>query len=193
MRRVKKMSLMLGRNRPAWTAVVLLTVAAGLGVSSGCGYALSGRGSFLPDYIQVVGVPAFVNRTSVFEIDGVLTDRVRTEFGSRGKYRVQPDIANVDAILNGTIISVRLDNTAYTAGSQASRVALIVTASFEFVDVRDNKVLWSNAAMQFREEYEPTSATGTDVTAFFGQNDNAMERLAQNFARTVVTSILEAF
>jgi len=174
-------------------AVIGLLVCALGALSTGCGYALSGRGSFLPDYIQVVGVPAFVNRTAVFEIDRVLTDRVRSEFGSRGKYRVQPDTNNVDAILTGTIVNVRFDNTAYTAGSQASRVALIVTASFEFRDVRENKVLWTNASMQFREEYEPTSATGTDVTAFFGQNANAMERLAQNFARSVVTSILEAF
>lgn len=173
----------------------VLFVCAALGalaVTSGCGYALAGRGSFLPAYIQVVGVPAFVNQTTIFDIDRVLTDRVRTEFGSRGKYRVQPDTNNVDAILTGTITSVRLDNTAYTAGSQASRVSLSVTASFEFRDVRDNKILWSNVST-FKEEYEPTSATGTDVTAFFGQNTNALERLAQNFARSVVTSILEAF
>lgn len=173
------------------TMIVLSLVVSGA-VTSGCGYALAGRGSFLPAYIQVVGVPAFDNKTTVFDIDRVLTDRVRTEFGSRGKYRVQPDTNNVDAILTGTITSVRLDNTAYTAGSQASRVALTVTASFEFRDVRDNKILWSNVST-FKEEYEPTSATGTDVTAFFGQNANAMERLAQNFARSVVTSILEAF
>jgi hypothetical protein len=178
---------------PMIKTLVAVSLAVSCTVASGCGYALAGRGSFLPAYIQVVGVPAFVNQTAVFDIDRVLTDRVRTEFGSRGKYRIQPDVNNVDAILTGTITSVRLDNTAYTAGSQASRVALIVTASFEFRDVRDNKVLWSNASMQFREEYEPTSATGTDVTAFFGQNANAMERLSQNFARSVVTSILEAF
>ena len=171
----------------AWMGLVTLAV------TSGCGYALAGRGSFLPAYIQVVGVPAFVNQTTVFDIDRVLTDRVRTEFGSRGKYRVQPDVNNVDAILTGTITSVSVSNTAYTAGSQASRVSLSVTASFEFRDVRDNKILWSNVST-FREEYEPTSATSaTDATAFFGQNANAMERLAQNVARSVVTSILEAF
>lgn len=174
--------------------ILLACVALGaLTVASGCGYALAGRGSFLPDHIQVVGVPAFVNQTPIFDIDRVLTDRVRTEFGSRGKYRVQPDTNNVDAILTGTITSVRLDNTAYTAGSQASRVSLTVTASFEFRDVRDNKILWSNVST-FKEEFDPTSATSaTDATAFFGQNANAMERLAQNFARSVVTSILEAF
>jgi hypothetical protein len=173
---------------------VLCLVAAGVLATTGCGYALSGRGSFLPAHIQIVGVPAFTNNTSVFEIDRVLTDRVRTEFASRGKYRIQPDIANVDAILTGTIVNVRLNNTGITAANQASRISLIVTAAFEFRDVRDNRVLWTAGAMQFREEYEPTSATGgTDPTAFFGQNTNAMERLAQNFARSLVTSILEAF
>ena len=101
-------------------AVVAVSVLASL--SSGCGYALAGRGSFLPDYIQIVGVPAFNNKTTAFEIERVLTDRVRAEFGSRGKYRVQPDTNNVDAILTGTIVGITLQNTAYTGGSQSSRV-----------------------------------------------------------------------
>ena len=33
--------------------------------SSGCGYALAGRGAFLPDYIKTIGIPAFANRTTV--------------------------------------------------------------------------------------------------------------------------------
>ncbi|HUR19535.1 MAG TPA: LPS assembly lipoprotein LptE, partial [Vicinamibacterales bacterium] len=79
-------------------------------VSSGCGYALAGRGSFLPDYIKIVGVPSFENKTNAFEIERVLTDRVRAEFSSRGKYRVRPDTDNVDAILTGTIVSVGFRN-----------------------------------------------------------------------------------
>ena len=162
-------------------------------VSSGCGYALAGRGSFLPDYIKIVGVPSFDNKTSAFEIERVLTDLVRTEFSSRGHYRVQPDTNNVDAILTGTIVDVRFGNTAYTAGSQAARVQLIVTASFEFKDVRENKVIWTRSAMPFREEFEPTTASGTDAAAVLGGTANALERLAQTFARSLVTTILEAF
>jgi outer membrane lipopolysaccharide assembly protein LptE/RlpB len=169
-----------------------LTLIA-LTVSSGCGYALAGRGSFLPDYIKVVGVPPFINKTTAFEIERVLTDRVRTEFGSRGKYRVQPDTTNVDAILTGTIVGIQFANTSYTAGSQAARVQLILTASFEFKDVRENKVIWTRPSMTFREEFEPTTSTGTDVGAFLGGNANALERLAQNLARSLVTTILEAF
>jgi len=175
-----------------WAGVVVFVTAAVW--SSGCGYALAGRGSFLPDYIRIVGIPAFENKTPTFDLDRVLTDAVRTEFSGRGRYTVRPDVDNVDAILTGVITAVRLDPTAITAGSQASRVALVVTASFEFRDLRENKVLWSSAALQYREEYDTSTAgAGSDVTAFFGQNANAMQRLAQNFSRTVVTSILEAF
>ena len=183
--------------RASASPVKRLAVLAGLlacaTISASCGYALAGRGSFLPDYIRIVGVPAFVNHTSTFDLDRVFTDAVRREFAGRGRYTVQPDATNVDAVLTGTITSVRLDTTAFTTGSQASRVALVVTASFEFKDLRENKVLWSNAALQYREEYDVSTTTGTDVAAFFGQNTNAMQRLSQNFSRSVVTSILEAF
>jgi hypothetical protein len=162
--------------------------------TSSCGYALAGRGSFLPEYIRIVGVPPFENKTSMFDIGQVFTESVRTEFASRGRYTVQPDTNNVDAILTGIITSVTTESTAFTAGSQASRVAVIVTASFEFRDLRSNKVLWSNRSMRFREEQDTaTTATGGDVAAFFGQNRNALQRLAQNFSRSVVSSILEAF
>lgn len=172
---------------------LLAPLALVLLATSSCGYALAGRGSFLPDYIRVVGVPAFENKTSMFDIAQVFTESVRTEFASRGRYTVQPDASNVDAILTGIITSVAPEATSFTAGSQASRVAIVVTASFEFRDLRTNKVLWSNPALRFREEYDTATSSGGDAAAFFGQNRNALQRLAQNFSRSVVTNILEAF
>ncbi len=40
----------------------------------GCGYSLSGRGSFLPASIKTIGVPLFTNTTSLFEIEQRVTD-----------------------------------------------------------------------------------------------------------------------
>jgi hypothetical protein len=163
-------------------------------VTSACGYALAGRGSFLPDYIRIVGIPAFENKTSEFDIERVLTEAVRLEFAGRGRYKVQPDANNVDAVLTGTIISVVPGSAAFTSDSQASRLEVVVTASFEFRDVRENKVLWSNAGLVYREQYDVATTAGTSgVAAFFGQNQGALQRLSQNFSRTVVSSILEAF
>lgn len=165
-----------------------------LSVTSGCGYALSGRGSFLPDYIRIVGIPSFENKTTIPDVDRILTEAVKAEFAGRGRYTIKSETTDVDAVLIGTITSVRFDSTAFTANSQASRQNLVVTAAIEFRDMRTNKILWSNAAMRYTEDFDvATAATGADAASFLGQDTAAMQRLAQNFARSVVTSILEAF
>ncbi len=162
---------------------------------TGCGYALAGRGAFLPAYIKVVGVPQFVNHSTVPNIDRILGDAVRAEFQSRGQYRVLPESEGVDAVLTATIGYVTLNPVALTTSAQASRYAITVTANVEFKDLHANKVLWSNPSMTAREEYEiTTSASGTDAAAaFLGSDQNAFDRLAKDFARSLVTSILEAF
>ena len=55
---------MLLRRKPALAAWILAAALA----SNGCGYALAGRGNFLPSYIRTIGVPAFENHTSLFQI-----------------------------------------------------------------------------------------------------------------------------
>ena len=49
--------------------------------------------------------------------------------------------------------------------------------------------------MIFSDEYEVASGAGSvdNVSSFFGQRSNAVERIATDFAATVVSSILEAF
>ncbi|CAN5839397.1 hypothetical protein BH18ACI5_BH18ACI5_20980 [soil metagenome] len=161
---------------------------------SGCGYSLSGKGSFLPDWIKVIGVPLFKNNTNVFDLERRVTDKVRSELLGRGKYKVQPDVQGVDAILSGEITSVTIGPAAVNEKNQATRYVLTLTANIEFKTVRDNKVLWSNPSMQFREEYDVSSTTtASDPAAFLGNDVNALERLAGAFARSIVSAILEAF
>ena len=47
----------MAQLRYSLTVLALLACLA----LSGCGYSLAGRGSFLPDYIRIVGVPAFLS------------------------------------------------------------------------------------------------------------------------------------
>ena len=56
--------------------------------TAGCGYALAGRGSFLPEYIKTIGVPAFVNRTTVFNLETLLTQKVRAWASAANKIRI---------------------------------------------------------------------------------------------------------
>ena len=162
--------------------------------SSGCGYALAGRGSFLPEYIQTIGVPAFANKTTVFNLETLLTQKVRSEFIGRGKYRVLPDATGVDAVLVGEISSAILSPVSFTPNQLASRYSFTVISRVELRDLRENKTLWENPSLIFRQEYEAQSgATATDAAAFFGHDVNALERMSSDFARTIVSAILEAF
>jgi hypothetical protein len=47
--------------------------------------------------------------------------------------------------------------------------------------------------MQYREEFAPNSTNALDTTTFLGQDVNARERMANEFARALVSAILEAF
>jgi hypothetical protein len=164
-------------------------------VASGCGYALAGRGSFLPDYIRVVGIPPWENRSSFSQVEQVLTEKVRTEFIGRGKYTVVPEASGPDAVLAGEILAISVQPVGFNEQQLASRYLFTWTMKVAFTDARTNEVLWSNDALTFRGEYE-LSTRGDLATlgaAFVDQERSSVDRIATDVARTVVTSILEAF
>ncbi len=160
----------------------------------GCGYSLAGRGSFLPAYIKTIGVPTFANRTVVFNLETMLTQKVRSEFIGRGKYQILPEATGVDALLTGEVTAVNIQPASFTPNQLASRYAITMTAKIELRDLRENKVLWENPSVMFRQEYDATGGRSiVDPAAFFQQDTNALERISTEFARTIVSAILEAF
>jgi hypothetical protein len=160
----------------------------------GCGYALAGRGSFLPAYIRTIGVPTFANHTVVFNLETMLTQKVRSELIGRGKYQILPEATAVDALLSGEITAVSIQPSTFNVGQLASRYTITMTAKIELRDVRENKVLWENPSVMFRQEYDATAGRNViDPASFFQQDMNALERMSTEFARTIVSAILEAF
>ena len=176
------------------TILNLLVVAVLAASVAGCGYSLAGRGSFLPSYIRVIGVPEFTNQTTYLEVERRFTERVRTEFIGRGRYQVLAQESGVDAVLRGSITGLSIVPANFNDNQQATRYIIVVSTRIEFVDLKSNKPLWENPSMVFREEYDlPPDTQAGNPAAFFGQGSNALERVANDFARTVVSAILEAF
>jgi hypothetical protein len=163
--------------------------------SSGCGYALAGRGSFLPSYIQTVGIPQLVNNTTFFQVEQVLTEKIRTEFIGRGKYKVVPDDAGADAVVSGQVTSITVQPVGFTDTQLASRYLFTMQMRVQFTDARTNMVLWSNDALTFREEYELQTRGNTAIggAEFLDQERSSFDRIATDVARSVVTAIAEAF
>jgi hypothetical protein len=171
-------------------ALVLLALA-----SSGCGYSLAGRGSFLPDYIRVVGIPQLVNQSTFFQVEQILTEKIRTEFIGRGRYTVVPNAEGADAVVTGAVTSITVQPVGFTEQQLASRYLFTLTMRVEFTDVRTTKVLWANQTLTFREEYELSTRSNVALQGdtFLSQERNSFDRIADDVARTVVTAIVEAF
>jgi hypothetical protein len=173
-------------------ASVLLALAC---LSCGCGYALAGRGAYLPPYIRVVGIPPLENRTTFFQVEQILTEKIRTEFIGRGKYVVVPTPTGANAVLSGAITGITVTPVGFTQQQLASRYLFTLTMRVQFVDVMTNQTLWSNETLTFSAEYDlqTRSNVALEGAAFLDQERVSFERISTDVARTVVTAILEAF
>lgn len=178
---------------PRLAAVAVAVAVLG---GSGCGYSLTGRGSFLPSYIKVISVPIFTNITAVPDIERRLTDAVRSELIGRGRYKIEADrSAPADAVLTGEILHIGSGPAAFDAQQRATQINIVVVTKVEFRDLKTDKVIWSHPALPITERYDlqSTNTNIADAGTFLGQNVNAMQRLSTEFARALVSAILEAF
>lgn len=159
-------------------------------VMVGCGYHTNARVTQVPENVRTIAVPAFVNQSRTYRIEQMLTEAVVREFLARTHYKIQYE-ANpaADATLSGTVLATSATPSAYNSqtGSAAS-VQVTVVMSVSLKD-RDGKVLFENGSYVFRDQYQVSQ----QVSSFFEENSPALQRLSQEFARTLVSNILEGF
>ena len=157
---------------------------------SGCGYHAAGRASRLPAELRTIAVPGFVNQTQTFRIEQQLTGAVVREFISRTQYRIaNEENDSADAVLHGTVLSTELAPVTYDSETgRASSALVTVTVKVSLV-VRKGKVLYENRNYVFRQQYQ----VSREISSFFEEESPAVERLSQDFARTLVSNILEAY
>ena len=168
-------------SRAALAVLVLL--------STGCGYHTAGKANLLPSDLRTLAVPAFVNQTQTYKIEQLLTAAVVQEFSTRTTYRVvtQPDSA--DAVLRGTVLTTSTTPLTYDSKTgRAASVLVIVSMSVSLKD-KQGKVLYQNPAYVFREQYQVSQ----ELSSFFEEDSPAFQRLSREFARTLVSNVLEAF
>ena len=120
---------------------------------------------------------------------------MRAEFIGRGKYQILPETTGVDALLTGEVTSVDMTPVSFTAQQLASRYAITMTAR----DRAARHAREQGAVGEPERDVPPgvrsdeRHQTRIDPAAFFGQDANALDRMSTEFARTIVSAILEAF
>ncbi len=158
-------------------------------VSTGCGYHTAGHGVTLPDNVKTIAVPSFVNDTQTYKIEQRLTGAVVREMVMRTHYHIVNETDDADATLRGEVLSSTA--TPLTYDSQTGRAAsVLVTVSMKVsLTDKSGKVLYRNPSYLFREQYQ----VSRELTSFFEEDSPALQRLSQDFARTLVSNILEGF
>ena len=175
----------------SWRAGCLALLCLPLLVAStGCGYHTAGHAVQLPENVKTIAVPAFVNETSTYRIEQLLTSSVVREFATRTHYHILNDAgAAADATLRGTVLSTSASPLTYNSTTgQAASVLVVVSMKVSLTD-RQGKVFYQNPSYLFREQYEVSQ----NLPSFFEEDSPAFRRLSQDFARTLVSNILEGF
>lgn len=155
-----------------------------------CGYKVAGKADALPRELRVIAVPAFENRTSWMRLEQKLTTAVMEEFLARTRYRVVGRAEAGDGVLTGVVQSVETTPVIFDPDTgRATHVLITVRVSVALRDRRSQKMLYQEPQFVFREQYEITG----DLRSFFEERGPALDRLARDFAATLVSAILENF
>src|SRR6476660_3215354 len=145
----------------------------------------------LPARIKTVAVPAFQLESQAlrYKIGSRFTDAVMRELVHRGRgLRVQGEREGADAVIEGVIRGFNFGGVLLDDKGRARIFEVTITAAVTVRDQTQNRVLYDNQNFVFRGEYE----FANDPRNFFNEEDPAVQRLARNFAESIVSTLINA-
>jgi outer membrane lipopolysaccharide assembly protein LptE/RlpB len=162
---------------------------------TGCGYHEMRTASRIPSNVRTLAVPIFASKVQGFNTETAFTAAVVRELNTRTSYRVVTSDSGAasggaaDAVLRGTIVAETVAPLTYDSSSgQTSSYLVSVTVSVQLV-AHDGKVLYSNDAFAWREQYQSTQ----DLSGFVQEDGAAVRRVAHDFGQALVSDMLESF
>src|SRR5262249_61001843 len=94
-----------------------------------------------------------------------------------------------DAEISGAVVGFGATPVTFDNTGRATEYEISITASILFKRVGKDQVLWKNDRYNFRESY-PVEVSST---AYFDQENLALEKASKRFAQTMVSDLLEGF
>jgi outer membrane lipopolysaccharide assembly protein LptE/RlpB len=158
-------------------------------VLTGCGYHVANTADVLPKTIHTIAVPPIKNITIQYKLSDLLNTYISRELISRTRYKVVPDPNGADATLTAAVVNLISYPTVYDPiAGRATGTQVIVTVTFTLRD-KAGTVLITRPNFEVRERYE----ISIDPKQYFDESEPAMQRIATDVSRTIVSAILNKF
>lgn len=166
---------------------VMLAIALSM-IANVCGYKQAGKGKSLPANIKTIAVPVFQNSSLKYRVEQRFTKAVIDEILKRARaLRVVTNQDNADAVLNGDIRSFRATGSILDDRGRTRVWDVRIIISVVVRDLTTHKILFQNPRMAFEGEYELSD----DPESFFNEENPAVDRIAKEFAQTIVSTLME--
>lgn len=166
---------------------LLLALAMSM-ITGVCGYKQAGKGKSLPASIKTIAIPIFQNTSLKYRVEQRFTQAVIEEILKRARaLRVVQNPDNADAVLNGDIRGFRAQGTILDDRGRTRVWDVRIIVSVVVRDLKTHQIIFENPRMSFEGEYQLSD----DPQSFFNEENPAVDRIAKDFAQSIVSTIME--
>ena len=158
--------------------------------AASCGYRIAGRTDLLPSTIRTIAIPTFANLTNRYKLSERLPAAIAREFLTRTRYSVVANPDEADAVLTGAVLNyMSFPGVSDPRTGRSTAIQISVILQLQLAERSTGKLLYNRPGIEFRQRYE----VSVDQTTYLEESDIALDRLSRDVARTLVSSVLEAF
>jgi lipopolysaccharide assembly LptE-like protein len=153
-------------------------------------YKPAGQGNVLPKHIKTIAIPAFSNPSLRFKVEQRFTQAMVDEVLRRTRsLNVVSAPEGADAVMEGSIRNFYYRPVLINDTGRARMFDVTIVIALKVRDQVKNKVIFDNQSFTYRNEYEISG----DPATYFNEEGPAVDRMAKDFAKSVMTTIMEGF
>jgi outer membrane lipopolysaccharide assembly protein LptE/RlpB len=155
---------------------------------SACGYRFAGSGDF-PEGVEYIFIEMFENRTSTTGVERIVTNQLIFEFSRQRESSLVGDLEKADAVLKGTINSIRTQTISRVDTEIANEREVVMSVDLRLIKKGGGTVLWAARGLSDREAFDVDS-----VKIETDRNEElAIGRLSERIAERIFNRLTDDF
>ena len=153
-----------------------------------CGYRFSGSGDF-PEGVNYIFIEVLENRTSKIGVERIVTNQLIFEFSRQRQDSLVSNLEKADAVLKGTINSIRTQTISRVDAGIANEREVIMTVDLRMIKKDGGTVIWAAGGLSDREAYDVDS-----VKIETDRNEElAIGRLSERISERIFNRLTDDF